>query len=114
MSRGKRGILKELGPKVARKWLISWGVPISDMLNADKTMFSVSQQNSVCMSCHQPEKLREAFWPHDVHMLKLSCVSCHQLHPKTDPMHGLDDKGRVRICVDCHRRQQELIPKDAP
>ena len=86
----------------------------SDMLNADKAMFSVSQQNRVCMSCHQPEKLREAFWPHDVHMLKLSCVSCHQLHPKTDPMHGLDDKGRVKICVDCHRRQQELIPKDAP
>lgn len=86
----------------------------SEMLNADKAMYSVSQQNSVCMSCHQPEKLREAFWPHDVHMLKLSCVSCHQLHPKTDPMQGLDEKGRVKICVDCHRRQQELMPKETP
>ncbi|MFA3779407.1 cytochrome c nitrite reductase pentaheme subunit [Yersinia sp. 1652 StPb PI] len=85
-----------------------------DMFNADKAMYSVSQQNSVCMSCHLPEKLREAFWPHDVHMLKLSCVSCHQLHPKTDPMHDLDDKGRVKLCVDCHRRQQELISKETP
>lgn len=86
----------------------------SDMFNADKAMYSVEQQNSVCMSCHQPEKLQAAFWPHDVHVLKLSCASCHQLHPSADPMHGLDDKGRVKLCVDCHSRQQELLQKEAP
>ncbi len=86
----------------------------SDMFNADKAMFSVDQQNSVCMSCHQPEKLSAAFWPHDVHMLKISCASCHQVHPTADPMHGLDDKSRVKLCVDCHGRQQELLQKETP
>ncbi|SUH18355.1 cytochrome c nitrite reductase pentaheme subunit [Salmonella enterica subsp. enterica] len=39
-------------------------------------MYTVEQQNSVCMSCHLPEQLQKAFWPHDVHVTKVTCASC--------------------------------------
>ncbi|MGL4860618.1 MAG: cytochrome c nitrite reductase pentaheme subunit [Enterobacteriaceae bacterium] len=64
--------------------------------------FTPAQQNSVCLSCHKPEELRTAFWAHDVHVMKQSCSSCHQLHPKSDPMQGLGEAGKVKLCVDCH------------
>jgi cytochrome c-type protein NrfB len=53
-----------------------------------------------------PESLQKAFWPHDVHLAKVSCAGCHQLHPEQDKMAGLSNKARIEICVDCHRQQQ--------
>ena len=64
------------------------------------------KQNSVCMSCHLPEQLQKAFWPHDVHVTKVACASCHSLHPQQDTMQTLSDKGRIKICVDCHSDQR--------
>lgn len=70
-------------------------------------MFSIQEQNQVCFSCHQPDKLREKFWAHDVHAMKLGCSSCHTLHPKEDAMKNIPTKQRVKLCVDCHGKQQK-------
>ena len=53
-----------------------------------------------------PEQLQKAFWPHDVHVTKVACASCHSLHPQQDTMQTLSDKGRIKICVDCHSDQR--------
>ena len=77
-----------------------------DVMRFNHPMYSVEQQNSVCLSCHLPEQLQKAFWPHDVHVTKVACASCHDLHPKQDTMKVLNDKGRITICVDCHSEQR--------
>ncbi|MEG0009334.1 MAG: cytochrome c nitrite reductase pentaheme subunit [Aeromonas sp.] len=87
-----------------------------------KDGYPIAEQNSVCMSCHEPKPLREALWAHDVHMTKLSCTSCHQLHPAKEPMVGIPEKSRVKLCVDCHSKQhaakaanqQASVSKEAP
>lgn len=79
---------------------------VKDVMRFNDPMYSVEQQNSVCLSCHLPEKLQKAFWPHDVHTTKVTCASCHQLHPKQDEMQTLNDKGRIKLCVDCHSDQR--------
>lgn len=70
-----------------------------------KPMYSAQEQNQVCFACHEPNKLREKFWAHDVHAMKLPCASCHTLHPKDDAMKGIQPKNRVKLCVDCHGEQ---------
>ncbi|WP_386692563.1 MULTISPECIES: cytochrome c nitrite reductase pentaheme subunit [unclassified Lonepinella] len=69
--------------------------------------YTPAEQNGVCFSCHQPEKLQEKFWAHDVHSIKLACASCHTLHPKQDAMKDIQPKARVKLCVDCHGKQQK-------
>ena len=61
----------------------------------------------MCFSCHQPEKLQEKFWAHDVHSIKLPCANCHTLHPAQDKMKEITPKDRVKLCVDCHGEQQK-------
>ncbi|WP_273402431.1 cytochrome c nitrite reductase pentaheme subunit [Actinobacillus porcinus] len=74
----------------------------------DQTIkYSAAEQNQVCFSCHQPEKLQEKFWAHDVHSIKLPCASCHKVHPEKEPMKGIESKERVKLCVDCHGEQQK-------
>ncbi|MGL6418366.1 cytochrome c nitrite reductase pentaheme subunit [Aeromonas allosaccharophila] len=70
--------------------------------------YPISEQNGVCMSCHEPKVLREALWAHDVHATKLTCTSCHQLHPAKEPMVGIPEKSRIKLCVDCHSKQHEV------
>ncbi|MCF5891839.1 cytochrome c nitrite reductase pentaheme subunit [Aeromonas veronii] len=70
-------------------------------------LYPISEQNGVCMSCHEPKPLREALWAHDVHATKLTCTSCHQLHPAKEPMVGISEKSRIKLCVDCHSKQHE-------
>ena len=70
-------------------------------------LYPIAEQNGVCMSCHEPKELREALWAHDVHTTKLTCTSCHQLHPAKEPMVGLPEKSRIKLCVDCHSKQHE-------
>ncbi|MEH8216001.1 cytochrome c nitrite reductase pentaheme subunit [Aeromonas veronii] len=70
-------------------------------------LYPISEQNGVCMSCHEPKPLREALWAHDVHATKLTCTSCHQLHPVKEPMVGIPEKSRIKLCVDCHSKQHE-------
>ncbi|MGQ0286479.1 cytochrome c nitrite reductase pentaheme subunit [Pasteurellaceae bacterium 22721_9_1] len=69
--------------------------------------FTPAEQNQVCFSCHQPEKLKEKFWAHDVHSIKLPCADCHTLHPAKDKMKEIKPKERVKLCVDCHSEQQK-------
>ncbi len=71
--------------------------------------YPVTEQNSVCMSCHEPKPLREALWAHDVHMTRLTCTSCHQLHPAKEPMVAIPEKSRIKLCVDCHSKQHEVV-----
>jgi cytochrome c-type protein NrfB len=71
--------------------------------------YPIAEQNGVCMSCHEPNPLREALWAHDVHTTKLTCTSCHQLHPAKEPMAGIPEKSRIKLCVDCHNKQHEAI-----
>ncbi|WP_126599869.1 cytochrome c nitrite reductase pentaheme subunit [Actinobacillus delphinicola] len=78
----------------------------SDIFSKTKPMYTVEQQNQVCFACHNPDKMREKLWVHDVHAMKLPCAACHVLHPKDDPMHGLNQKEQVKLCVDCHGKQQ--------
>ncbi|QWZ78599.1 cytochrome c nitrite reductase pentaheme subunit [Aeromonas sp. FDAARGOS 1419] len=70
-------------------------------------LYPISEQNGVCMSCHEPKPLHEALWAHDVHATKLTCTSCHQLHPAKEPMVGIPEKSRIKLCVDCHSKQHE-------
>ncbi|HHQ4533673.1 TPA: cytochrome c nitrite reductase pentaheme subunit [Aeromonas veronii] len=70
-------------------------------------LYPISEQNGVCMSCHEPKPLREALWAHDVHATKLTCTSCHQLHPAKESMVGIPEKSRIKLCVDCHSKQHE-------
>lgn len=79
---------------------------VKDVMRFNDPMYTVGEQNSVCMACHVPERLQKAFWPHDVHVTKVACASCHQLHPKQDKMQALDDKSRIKLCVDCHSDQR--------
>ncbi len=79
---------------------------VKDVMRFNEPMYKVGEQNSVCMSCHLPEQLQKAFWPHDVHVTKVACASCHSLHPQQDTMQTLSDKGRIKICVDCHSDQR--------
>ena len=72
-------------------------------------LYPISEQNGVCMSCHEPKPLREALWAHDVHATKLTCTSCHQLHPAKEPMVGIPEKSRIKLCVDCHSKQHEAV-----
>jgi len=69
--------------------------------------YTPAEQNQVCFSCHQPEKLQEKFWAHDVHSIKLPCANCHTLHPEKEAMKGIAVKERVKLCVDCHSEQQK-------
>lgn len=68
-------------------------------------LYPITEQNGVCMSCHEPTPLREALWAHDVHATKLTCTSCHQLHPAKEPMVGIPETSRIKLCVDCHSKQ---------
>ena len=75
--------------------------------------YPIVEQNSVCMSCHEPKPLREALWAHDVHATRLTCTSCHQLHPVKEPMVGIPEKSRIKLCVDCHSKQHEANKANA-
>ncbi|AFJ48151.1 cytochrome c nitrite reductase pentaheme subunit [Shimwellia blattae] len=77
-----------------------------DVMRFNQPLYRVEQQNSVCLTCHQPDALQQIFWPHGVHITRVTCAGCHTLHSRQEPMRALDDKGRIRICVDCHREQQ--------
>ncbi|QXC09669.1 cytochrome c nitrite reductase pentaheme subunit [Aeromonas sp. FDAARGOS 1408] len=71
--------------------------------------YPIAEQNGVCMSCHEPKVLREALWAHDVHATKLTCTSCHALHPAKEPMESIQEKSRIKLCVDCHSKQHETV-----
>ena len=71
--------------------------------------YPITEQNGVCMSCHEPKPLREALWAHDVHATTLTCTSCHQLHPAKEPMVAIPEKSRIKLCVDCHSKQHEAV-----
>lgn len=83
----------------------------SDSFNNKQSIesYPISEQNGVCMSCHEPKVLREALWAHDVHATKLTCTSCHQLHPAKEPMVAIPEKSRIKLCVDCHSKQHEAV-----
>lgn len=79
---------------------------VRDVMRFNHPDYSVTEQNGVCFACHEPEKLQQAFWPHDVHLAKVTCASCHRLHPGQDAVTKFDDKTRIKLCVDCHREQR--------
>lgn len=87
-----------------------------------KEAYPIAEQNGVCMSCHEPKLLREALWAHDVHATRLTCTSCHALHSAKEPMVGIPEKSRIKLCVDCHSKQHEAkataqqasVSKEAP
>ncbi|MDX1279609.1 cytochrome c3 family protein [Shewanella colwelliana] len=64
---------------------------------------SVTQQVTVCLSCHDPQTLANTEWTHNVHATRVSCTLCHQLHPEYDPMLSLDSKQHSQLCVTCHQ-----------
>ncbi|SUB58330.1 Cytochrome c-type protein NrfB precursor [Phocoenobacter uteri] len=75
--------------------------------NKASTMYTVEEQNQVCFACHNPDKLREKLWAHDVHAMKLPCAACHTLHPEKEAMVGIEKKAQVKLCVSCHSKQQQ-------
>ena len=52
---------------------------VKDVMRFNEPMYKVGEQNSVCMSCHLPEQLQKAFWPHDVRMAKWRAPAPHSL-----------------------------------
>ncbi len=67
-------------------------------LNSD----AILKANSLCTDCHQPHRLRNASWTHDVHAKNLTCSNCHDVHANKAKVLGLGDKERIKLCVDCH------------
>jgi len=63
---------------------------------------AILKANSQCTDCHQPPKLREYSWTHDVHAKNLTCSNCHDVHASDAKVLGLERKGRIKLCVDCH------------
>lgn len=80
----------------------------SDIFAKKDQWFTVQEQNQICFSCHNPDQLRQKFWVHDVHAIKLPCASCHTLHPAQDRMKQLNEKQRIKLCVNCHSKLQQL------
>ncbi|AWX16005.1 cytochrome c nitrite reductase pentaheme subunit [Mergibacter septicus] len=80
----------------------------SDIFSNKKPLFTVQEQNQICFSCHNPDQLRQKFWVHDVHAVKLSCANCHTLHSAQDRMKQLNEKQRIKLCVNCHSKLQQL------
>ncbi len=79
-----------------------------DVMNfSAKSTQPLDQRNGICLSCHEIPDLRKKMWAHDVHVTKTRCTSCHQLHPIEDPMRGLSEKSRIKLCVDCHGKLHE-------
>ncbi|WP_250189955.1 cytochrome c nitrite reductase pentaheme subunit, partial [Escherichia coli] len=77
---------------------------VKDVMRFNEPMYKVGEQNSVCMSCHLPEQLQKAFWPHDVHVTKVACASCHL-------MRRAINKGEKRdkcLCCCVTNREKEL------
>lgn len=33
----------------------------------------------------------------------------HQLHPAKEPMVAIPEKSRIKLCVDCHSKQHEVV-----
>ncbi|PJG85147.1 cytochrome c nitrite reductase pentaheme subunit [Conservatibacter flavescens] len=85
-----------------------------DIFSDKQPMYTAQEQNQVCFACHQPKKLQEKLWAHDVHAMKLPCASCHTLHPEKDAMSGIEKKEQVKLCVDCHGKQLELKEQGKP
>ena len=79
---------------------------VKDVMRLNEPMYTVEQRNGGCMSGHLPEKLQRAFWPQDGHTTRVGWASCHELHPKQDAMQTLNEKGRIKLCVDCHSDQR--------
>lgn len=86
---------------------------IVDVMRFGDDAFPLDQQNGVCMSCHEPDALRKSLWAHDVHATKVTCTSCHTLHPAKEPMKGIPEQSRIKLCVDCHGKQHEAKMKAA-
>lgn len=84
-----------------------------DVMRFGDEAFPLDQQNGVCMSCHEPDALRKSLWAHDVHATKLTCTSCHSLHPAKEPMAGITEQSRIKLCVDCHSKQHDAKQKAA-
>ena len=78
----------------------------------EKQLYRADEQNGVCFSCHEPQKLQAAFWPHDVHANKISCTACHQLHPQDDTVLKIEKKDQPALCVSCHQKQHDLKAKE--
>lgn len=70
---------------------------------------ALTQHNNQCMQCHNPERLRQTEWTHDVHYQKINCSSCHQLHQIIDPIKNISAKKRIQLCVDCHQKDKDMI-----
>lgn len=79
----------------------------------EKSMYTVEEQNGVCLSCHEPKQLRESLWQHDVHVTKIACSNCHTLHPAVDAMAELkeDKSAKIKLCVDCHSTIHEDVQR---
>jgi len=75
---------------------------------SEHSTLSTLSQNEQCISCHTPEALRQAEWTHDVHYKQIYCASCHSLHTEADPINGIENKRRIEMCVDCHKKDQAL------
>ncbi|WP_375750104.1 multiheme c-type cytochrome [Vibrio sp. HN007] len=88
----------------------------------------VLKANKECLDCHEPTKLQEASWTHDVHALNLTCSNCHDVHlkggkqarlvkkrkPKDPGLNVLqfeDRKTLIKMCVDCHSDFNQLLEK---
>ncbi len=63
---------------------------------------AILEANSQCTDCHQPHHLRDSSWTHDVHAKNLTCSNCHDVHANKTKVLGLEEKERIKLCVDCH------------
>lgn len=63
----------------------------------------VSEQNAVCMSCHNDT--HRSGWQGSPHQVgEIACADCHQIHTAHDP--ALTPTEQPKICFDCHTQQR--------
>lgn len=88
------------GAPLVNKFASAQSQPGSDKIWLEPE--AILKANAQCMDCHQPSKLQEYSWTHDVHAKNLTCSNCHDVHASQAKVLGLERKERIKLCVDCH------------
>ena len=71
-------------------------------------MYSVQEQTKFVLLLPSTLTNFRKLWAHDVHAMKLPCAKLHIRFTLKDAMKGIQPKQRVKLCVDCHGKQQNV------
>jgi DmsE family decaheme c-type cytochrome len=80
--------------------------PMVDYFDRRDHEKSASEQNQLCIQCHQGGEL--IHWQGSLHgAQEVACASCHKMHVQYDPVVERDTQAEV--CLDCHKEKRSEI-----